>query len=117
MVKILRIKFAINEVKTVDNKIQKDTFFIKALTVDSKSLISISNDEFIKEQTNRIHDAIRFSDPMTNPNLQQIETQIKFKFDNFANAVYSNDKNLVYTCGEELLILIQNRNEKCKLFK
>ena len=54
---------------------------------------------------------------MSNDALACAESQITFKFNELQNAVAENDATKVQTISNELLILIKDRNNKCKLLK
>ena len=53
---------------------------------------------------------------MSNDALAGVEDQITMKFNEFSNAVTSGAEN-VSTLADELVILVGDRNKKCKLLK
>lgn len=100
-----------------DEKIKVQTFFIKSLTVDADTLVSQAKTPDIKTELTKVYEAIRYSDPMSNDALAGAETQITLKFNELQNAVAENDATKVQTISNDLLILIKDRNNKCKLLK
>lgn len=54
---------------------------------------------------------------MSNEALSPVESQITIKFNEFSNAVVENNKPLAETLGNELIILVNDRNKKCKILK
>lgn len=110
-------KTAGDVVSAIDDKIKTQTFFIKALTVDADTLVSQAQIPEIKAQVTKVYEAIRYSDPMSNDALAPSETQITLKFSELQDAVAQNDATAVQTISNELLILIKDRNSKCKLLK
>ncbi len=104
-------------VESIDKKIKEQTFFIKNLTVDAQNLIARANSPEAKATVNKVYDAIRYSDPMSNDNLSEIEGRIGYEFKTFEMAVKSGDTAVMESQAEELLILIDNRNNKCKALK
>ena len=50
-------------------------------------------------------------------NLKGIESQITIRFATLANAVAKNDADTVTAAAEEVLLLINDRNNKCRLLK
>ncbi len=103
--------------ETVEKKIKEQTFFIKNLTVDAQNLLARANTPETKEIVNKVYEAIRYSDPMSNDNLSEIEGRIGYEFKTFEMAVKSGDNAVVENQAKELLILIDNRNNKCKTLK
>ena len=110
-------KTAAKEVSRIDEKVKTQTFFIKALTVDADTLVSQAKTPEIKAELTKVYEAIRYSDPKSCDALAGAESQITLKFNELQNAVAENDATKVQTISNELLILIKDRNNKCKLLK
>lgn len=104
-------------VQAVEQKVKEQTFFIKNLTVDAQNLVSRANTPESKNLINKVYEAIRYSDPMSNENLNEIDGRIGYEFRIFENAVKSGDMVAMENQAQELLILIDNRNNKCKALK
>ncbi len=103
------------EVGRIDEKIKKNTMFIKQLLADSYMLVQKAETDN-KEIVNQVYNALRYSDPVSCEMLNPIEAQITVKFNEFSDAVI-NGNNTTENLGRELLILISDRNTKCRLFK
>lgn len=103
-------------VSDVDIKIKAQTLFIKMLVADATTLMAKAETEEAKAITKKVYETIRYSDPMSNDALSSIESQITVRFKEFENAVCENSENAT-SLGEELVILINDRNTKCKLLK
>lgn len=114
---IVKSSAAIEEVKHIDHKVTEQTLFIKSLTVAADALVASAVSPDIKEQTKKIYNAIRYSDPMSNPALTETEAQISDKFSGFTSAVKTDDIDKAKAVADELLLLVRNRNQKCKLLK
>lgn len=104
-------------VEYVDKKIQEKTFFIKSLTVDAETLVARAKSDAVKEECRKVYEAVRFSDPMTNEALVAIENEISKAFTTLSDAVVADDVAAVTFAANEVIVLIGNRNSKCKLFK
>lgn len=114
---IILSKAAADTIENIDNKVKTQTFFIKSLTVDVESLLNQSKSDETKIIAKKVYEAIRYSDPMSNEALSSVESQITVKFNEFSNAVIEDNKTLAETLGNELIILVNDRNKKCKLLK
>ena len=114
---IVKASAAANIVNDVEQKVNAQTFFIKVLTVDADSLMARAKSDEMKAETKKVYEAIRYSDPMSNDALASIENQIQNEFNAFADAVKNNDIDLAKFSAHELVILINDRNKKCKLLK
>ncbi|MBR5246069.1 MAG: hypothetical protein IKV25_01700 [Clostridia bacterium] len=113
----IKASVAGDAVSAIDNKIKLQTFFIKSLTVDAQNLLARANTAETKDAVNKVYEAIRYSDPMSNDNLNEIENKISYEFKAFEMAVKNGDVAIINNQADELLILINNRNNKCKALK
>ena len=114
---IVKASAAADIVNDVEQKVKVQTFFIKSLTVDADSLMARANSDEMKAETKKVYEAIRYSDPMSNDALANIENQIQNEFNTFADAVKNNDIDLAKSSANELVVLRHDRNKKCKLLK
>ena len=112
---VIKATAASDIVGNVDGKIKSQTFLIKSLTVDAENLLARAKSEEAKSACKKVYDAVRYSDPMSNGALAGIESQIALKFAAFADAVEKNED--VKTFSDELVILVNERNNKCRMVK
>ena len=115
VVAILKSHFVAETISKIDDKVKAKTFFIKNLTVDAETLISKASTDEAKAEAKKVYEAIRYSDPMANDALSSLESEITSKFNAFENAVVSGEA--LEETSKALLILIEERNNKCKLLK
>ena len=114
---IISSKAAADTIENIDKKVKAQTFFIKSLAVDAESLLNQSKSDETKAIAKKVYEAIRYSDPMSNEALSPVEAQITIKFNEFSNAVIEDNKSLAEPIGNELIILVNDRNKKCRLSK
>lgn len=104
-------------VDNIDKEVKVKTIFIKSLIVDAESLINRANTNEIKSECRKVYEAIKYSDPMSSDALSSIESQITIKFHELSSAVALSDMDMVKISSNEVLILINDRNNRCKIFK
>ncbi len=114
---VVKATAAIDIVSSIDGKVKESTLFIKSLTVDAESLISRAKSENIKAECKKVYEAVRYSNPMSNNALASIEEDIAIKFPRFSEAVISEDLETVVMLADEIIVLLGDRNKKCKLLK
>ena len=117
VIAVLKASIAIDEVEKIDRKIANKTFFIKSITVDAEALMAEAKTDEILSECRKVYEAFRYSDPMSHEALTPIEQDIAIKFGTFMSAVKANDAEAVADNANAILILLNNRNKKCKLFK
>ena len=116
-ISVIKATAAGDVVSGIDEKIESKTSFIKLLTADAEALMSAAKTPELKAEVKKVYEAIRYSDPMSNAALEEINEQVQNQFSVFADAVKSEDSGLASSTADELIILIDNRNKKCKLMK
>ena len=116
MVTFMKVKVAVDEVEKVGEKVKTQTQYIKMLTVDAQNLMNRATTPEAKEATKKVYEAVRYSDPMSNDALSVIEAKITVKFDEFANEVNSGGSR-VNDLADELVVLVKERNNKCRVLK
>lgn len=117
VIAVVKATAAIDIVGGIDKKVKEKTLFIKSLTVDAESLISRAKSENIKAECKKVYEAVRYSDPMSNNALASIEEDIAIKFPRLSEAVISEDLETVVMLADEIIVLLGDRNKKCKLLK
>ena len=116
-ISVIKAKAAADIVSDTDDKIKTQTLFIKSLTVDAEGLISRAKSEAVKAECKKVYEAIRYSDPMSNSALASIESEITITFAKLSEAVVDDNFEAVSECTNKIIILLGDRNKKCKLLK
>lgn len=109
--------FAAGVVTKIDKKVAAKTFFIKSLTADAEHLLSYAKSDELKAICKKAYEAIRYSDPMSNVMLSDVDEQIQSQFSEFEASVREDDIEVATKISEELITLVDKRNKKCKLLK
>lgn len=113
---VIKAKAASDVVENIDKKVKAQTLFVKSITVDAESLLARAATPEAKDACKKVFEAVRYSDPMSNDALAGVESQITLKFNELSEAVSGGADN-VKNIADELVILIGDRNKKCKLLK
>lgn len=114
---VIKASAAADAVESVDNRIKTQTQFIKLLTVDAEGLMNRASDPAVKNACKKVYEAVRYSDPMSNEALSVIEAKITVKMDELASAVGADDAEKAKEIVDEIVILVGDRNKKCKALK
>jgi ribosomal protein S20 len=70
---VLSAGFAASVVTEIDQRVKVKTFFIKSLTVDAEHLMNTSKTTELKALAKKVYEAVRYSDPMSNAVLVEVE--------------------------------------------
>lgn len=110
-------KSTADTVSDVDDKIKKQTSFIKGITLDAELLMSSAGNDEIKAEIKKVYEAFRFSDPMSSDALNDVEDRIQNQFNLLQEVVIAENTEKVSQVSKDLLNLIDYRNKKCKISK
>lgn len=99
------------EIERVSAKVREKTFYIKQLQADVELLASAETDTTTKSALMQLAEKIRYSDPMSDGQLADIENRITEKI---AELKASADKAKIIN---EINSLLDERNRKIKIFK
>lgn len=99
------------EINRVEEKVEKKVFYIKSLQVDVEMLASAETDADTKAALTKLAEKIRFSDPMSNDALSELEAEISAKVKELKT---TENKSEIITVLDSL---ITERNNKAKLLK
>lgn len=116
-VSVLGAHTATDLVSKADDRRKMQTFFIKSLTVDAQTLMGRAASEDAKAEVKKVYEAVRYSDPMSNDALSGIERDIASHFTILSEAVENNDLSEIKHAANDVIVLVNNRSQKCKLLK
>ena len=100
-----------SEIERVSTKAKEKTFYIKQLQVEVELLAGAETDTATKSALTQLAEKIRYSDPMSNEQIADIEDQITEKITDLKSAA---DKVEII---KELNSLLDERNKKVKHLK
>lgn len=99
------------EINRVEEKVEKKVFYIKSLQVDIEMLANSETNTETKAALTKLAEKIRFSDPMSNEVLAELEAEITAKVKELKTA--ENKAEIIKVLDS----LITERNKKAKLLK
>ena len=101
----------------LDEKAEEKASFIRTLTIDAENLMNRANAPMLKNQCKKVFEAVKYSDPMSSKELSDVEQRIQEEFDVLTDAVIADDLDCTESAAKEILVLLADRNKKCKAFK
>lgn len=101
----------VNEIKNVDTKVDEKISFIKKMLIDVEIIANNEDDINIKSDLLKLAEKFRFSDPVSNELLSELEDKISLKIVELNTC--QNKKAVIM----EINSLLDERNKKCKIFK
>lgn len=116
-VAVLSTATATGMIQETEQKIKTETSFMRSLSVDAELLQKRAGTLMLAEITKKVYEAIRYSDPRSNQALAELESRLSADFVEFSEAVKEGDENLGKEKAESFLLLLEERNSKCRMLK
>lgn len=116
-VAVIKASAAADIVESVDKKVAEKTAFLRMATADAEVILASAKSAEIKAECRKVYEALRYSDPMSNEALSVTEAKITVKLDELKAAAAADDAEKTKTAAEDLMLLIKERNTKCKALK
>lgn len=104
-------------IREVQQKVKDKTTFIRLLQADAESCADKANDPQVKAAFTKFAEQVRFSDPMSNENLFELEKMIALQISNADTCISMNDYVTAMQCCERASALLVERNKKCYALK
>ena len=114
---VIKASVAADIVESVDKNVAEKTAFLRKATADAEVILASAKSAEVKAECKKVYEALRYSDPMSNEALSVTEAKITVKLDELKSAVTADDAEKTKTAAEELMLLIKERNAKCKALK
>ena len=106
-----------NTIEEIKTKVEDKTRYIKLLRVDAEMLCEKCSDPEVKKSLQKLAEDIRFSDPMSNDALFELEKELSLAVSECDKAVVARDfENAMILCNKASMLLAE-RNRKCKALK
>ena len=106
-----------NIVADIDAKVKTKTAFIRMAIVEAENILARATTTEIKVEIKKVYEALKYSDPMSNPALDDIEQDIDNGLKELKKAVTDSNVTKVEEISARLLLNVKERNSKCKLLK
>ena len=116
-VAVIKASAAADIVESVDKKVAEKTAFLRVAAADAEVILASAKSEETKAECRKVYEALRYSDPMSNEALSVTEAKITVKLDELKAAAAADDAEKTKTAAEDLMLLIKERNTKCKALK
>ena len=101
-------------IESVDAKVHQKTSYIRLLTVEVEMIGKRVTEPEVKNAFEKLAEQLRYSDPMSNEALNDLENRISNLVEQAKNVVEKRD--LLRICNS-ISFLLTERNKKCKILK
>lgn len=113
---VVQANTAAELVQDTNAKIRQQTSTMRDLTVQAENLIYQAKSEEARAECQKVYDALRYSDPISNEALSMIETKITMKIDEFSFVIGTNDTEKAKNIADEIVMLVHDRDKNRKTF-
>lgn len=117
VVSMIKAEITADIIDKKDEVVKTKTHFIKSITKRVQFIGDTVIDSEIKECLRKLYEVFRYSDPMSSDELLEIEGRITQKIYELENTIKSCNKDTIKNMCEDITVLVNERNRKCKLLK
>ncbi len=117
IIAIIKAASTVALVSGTDHDMEILTAFIKTAAASAGLLVKELTDPILRESAVKVYEALRYSDPVSDPALIKTEREISAHYDTFADAARAGDTELATTTLPALLSAIDLRNAQAKTVK
>ena len=117
IVSVVLAKSSADMFNKMDDKLAAEVIFTKSLLSDANVLLQTCSDDKLKKLCNKVLEKIKYSDPVSSPDLREIEEQMVSKFNDFGEAVNNKNYKIAESTCNDFINLCTVRSERCKLLK
>lgn len=114
-IRIIILKTGATYIETKSEQMKSKVSFLKSLQVDADLLTTQASDAGTKASLSALAEKIRFSDPMSADALQPLEQRAVVKMNELKDML--NDQQKASALINEVELLLDERNKKCRLMK
>lgn len=107
----------IEEIHTQDDKLKKDVSLMRALQSKVNQLVSQCEDFDTAKKVKAFADEIRYSDPVSNEEIREVEADLSAVVDELQKAVVDGDAVAIKQLCRKASAVLSERNRLCKLNK
>jgi uncharacterized membrane protein YtjA (UPF0391 family) len=108
--------FGRGTVADIDTEIAKKTSFCNLVLLEVEIINLRITDPELKKEVSKLIETIKYSDPVSNENLLDIEKEIKKMIFNLKDVIATN-KEIAKKYASEISLLFEQRNKCCKALK
>lgn len=106
-----------NVTVATEREVREKVFYIKSLAADVEGLVANVSDSTHQKALTNLSEAIRYSDPMGHPSLNDLNQEITTKVSSLTDSVKRGSTDKIAESCAEIERLVADRNRKCKLMK
>jgi len=116
LIGLITVEASKEEIERIDTQIKEKVFYIKSLQADVESMAGRASED-MKKMLKDLAETIRYSDPMSSPQLATLENKIEVMAAGLTEAVDNANGDAIKALCNELQQLFADRNRKCKVLK
>ena len=117
IITIIKAKLAAETVGEIDENIKAKTLFTTDLTLQAQNILTDAKTDAQRQSVKKVFDAARYSDPISDSRLFDVETNIKTMMDRLSTSIKNNNEENVVSLSDSITELIKKRNAMCKAYK
>ena len=104
-------------IEEVDTKVRAASAYVKLLQADAETAAEMATDPAVRNAFRQLAEQARYSDPMGNPMLEDLEREISLQVAEAKTCLAGGDDAGAGERCKQASVLLMERNKKCKALK
>jgi apolipoprotein N-acyltransferase len=114
---LIAVEISVTEIERIGRRVREKVFRIKSLQDEVDSMRGKTADAVLKKALQKLSDAIRYSDPVSSPQLAEMESNIEHNAAMLDQELEAGNTLAVQNICDRMMQLLAERNRKCRLLK
>ena len=106
-----------DELERQDADLKQNIAFMRSLQSKATTLVGLTQDEGLKKVLEKFSEDLRFSDPVSNESIRDVENDLAACMDELQRAVVDEDCEAALLLEQKAQVILIERNRLCKLNK
>ena len=117
LIGLISVEAVVEEIQIQEVKIKKDTSVMRELQSAMRLLAAQSDELQVNSELKKLAEEFKYSDPVSSEETKEFEEQLKENVDEMKKALQVSNETVVKELCKKTLILLQERNQICKMNK
>ena len=105
------------EIVEIEEEEERRTVQVKTFRINIDSIMRRTDDKVLLAKLTKLSETAKYSDPVSSDELFEIEEKITAKINELESAVCMNNIETAMNMAEQVIDLLEDRNQQCKTFK
>lgn len=116
-VRIISLSSGVEYIRKIDNQVKRKVSFVSRMVSEIDIIMNEFKTEEYRSELKRIREKLRYSDPISDDSLNDLEREIESSIRNLKTSLASKHKENIHDSIARIIRLVEERNTRCFTLK